>query len=425
MTHPDHVVPLEELESILRVEPVYGLTGGLTQRPLQKAIAAAVERAPELPEWQDAAYLKKQKWSGWKAALATAHAPADEADLSPMHPARARLAFDELLASQLAIALVRHHNRTLRRPGDQGRRRPAEARAGGPALPAHAEPDLRLGGDRGRHGQARAHGAAAAGRCRQRQDAGRLPRHADRRRGRRAGRAHGADRAAGAPALRHHRAARRGGRRQARAADRPRRLAPEEGDAAGPRRRHDPARGRHARAGAGRRRVRRSRAGRGRRAAPLRRAPAHGAVVEEPCGRPAGDDRHADPAHPDAGRLRRPRRLQAHREAGRPPADRHPHAPARAHRRSGRRRGPHGRHRRAGLLGLPADRGVRGRRPRQRRGAPSPAERALPRQGRAGAWPAEERRARGDHGGLRRRASCRSWWRPRSSRSASTCRPPP
>ncbi|HEY4166332.1 MAG TPA: ATP-dependent DNA helicase RecG [Reyranella sp.] len=113
MTHPDHVVPIEELEAILRVEPVYGLTTGLTQRPLQKAIAAAVERAPDLPEWQDAAYLKKQKWSGWKAALTTAHAPADEADLSPTTPTRARLAFDELLASQLAIALVRHHNRSL------------------------------------------------------------------------------------------------------------------------------------------------------------------------------------------------------------------------------------------------------------------------------------------------------------------------
>jgi len=113
MTHPDHVVPLEELESVLRVEPVYGLTGGLTQRPLQKAIASAVARAPELPEWQDAAYRKKQKWAGWKSALATAHAPADESDLAPMHPARARLAFDELLASQLAIALVRHHNRSL------------------------------------------------------------------------------------------------------------------------------------------------------------------------------------------------------------------------------------------------------------------------------------------------------------------------
>jgi ATP-dependent DNA helicase RecG len=113
ITHPDHVVPLEERESILRVEPVYGLTAGLTQKPLQKAIAAAVALSPELPEWQDAAYLKQQKWQGWKASLALAHAPAEGTDLSPLTPARARLAFDELLASQLAIALVRHHNKSL------------------------------------------------------------------------------------------------------------------------------------------------------------------------------------------------------------------------------------------------------------------------------------------------------------------------
>ena len=113
MTHPDHVVPLSERESILRVEPVYGLTAGLTQRPVQKAVAGAVERAPELAEWQDAAWLVKQKWVGWKQALETVHAPGGEADLSPLHPARARLAFDELLASQLAIALVRHHQRSV------------------------------------------------------------------------------------------------------------------------------------------------------------------------------------------------------------------------------------------------------------------------------------------------------------------------
>src|SRR3984893_2578048 len=113
MTHPDHVVPLDQRESILRVEPVYGLTTGLTQRPMQKAIAAAVERAPELPEWQDAAYLARNRWADWKSSLAQAHAPAEESDLGPMHPARARLAFDELLASQLAIALVLQHNRTV------------------------------------------------------------------------------------------------------------------------------------------------------------------------------------------------------------------------------------------------------------------------------------------------------------------------
>ena len=113
MTHPDHVVPLDERPSILRVEPVYGLTAGLTQKPVQKATAAAVERAPALSEWQDAAYHRKQGWSDWKTAVARAHAPEEPGDLSPAHPTRARLAFDELLASQLAIALVRHHNRTL------------------------------------------------------------------------------------------------------------------------------------------------------------------------------------------------------------------------------------------------------------------------------------------------------------------------
>ena len=129
MTHPDHVVPLDQRESILRVEPVYGLTAGLTQRPMQKAIAAAVERAPELPEWQDAAYLEAQKLAGLEgvARAAPTRRPRKPTS-SPMHPARARLAFDELLASQLAIALVRHHNRTRRRPRDQGRRPPAQAR---------------------------------------------------------------------------------------------------------------------------------------------------------------------------------------------------------------------------------------------------------------------------------------------------------
>ena len=113
MTHPDHVVPVEQRDDILRVEPVYSLTAGLTQRPLQKAIAAAVARAPTLPEWQDEAYRRRQGWDDWRTALGRVHAPDNDGDLSAMNPDRARLAFDELLASQLAMALVRHHNRTL------------------------------------------------------------------------------------------------------------------------------------------------------------------------------------------------------------------------------------------------------------------------------------------------------------------------
>ncbi|MGH6939403.1 ATP-dependent DNA helicase RecG [Hypericibacter sp.] len=113
MAHPDHVVPEAEAETVRRVEPVYPLTAGLTPRLLAKAVRAAVDRAPELPEWIDAEYLKRQGWAGWRSSLTTAHTPAELADLEPTMLARQRLAFDELLASQLALALVRARQRKL------------------------------------------------------------------------------------------------------------------------------------------------------------------------------------------------------------------------------------------------------------------------------------------------------------------------
>jgi ATP-dependent DNA helicase RecG len=113
MTHPDYIVPLTELESLQRVEPVYPLTAGLTPKVLGKAIREAVARAPELPEWIDPAYLKRQGWAAWRAALQAAHQPEGEGDLALDTPARQRLAFDELLANQLALALVRARHRRL------------------------------------------------------------------------------------------------------------------------------------------------------------------------------------------------------------------------------------------------------------------------------------------------------------------------
>jgi ATP-dependent DNA helicase RecG len=113
MTHPDHVVPLEERDSIMRVEPVYGLTAGLPSKTLNRAIDAAVKLAPALPEWIEPSYFKQQAWPDWRSAIAKLHAPQDEADLSPDTAQRRRVAFDELLAHQLALAMVRHHNRSL------------------------------------------------------------------------------------------------------------------------------------------------------------------------------------------------------------------------------------------------------------------------------------------------------------------------
>jgi len=113
MTHPDHIGTLDELARLQSVEPVYRLTAGLTMKPLAKAIRSALERAPDLPEWIEAAVLSRHGWDSWRESVIAAHAPASEADLSPETLPRSRLAYDELLANQLALALIRAKQRRL------------------------------------------------------------------------------------------------------------------------------------------------------------------------------------------------------------------------------------------------------------------------------------------------------------------------
>lgn len=113
MTHPDHIVSPENLESLPLLESIYPLTAGVTLKPLQKAIRVAVERAVNLPEWQDPAWLNSQGWKNWLDALMAVHQPQTQSDIEPNSADRSRLAFDELLANQLALGLVRLRMRKL------------------------------------------------------------------------------------------------------------------------------------------------------------------------------------------------------------------------------------------------------------------------------------------------------------------------
>jgi len=117
MAHPDYVVAPEEIASFPSHEPVYGLTEGLTARPMAKAVRGAVDKVPAMPEWQDAAFVKQRKWPDFGAALAAAHNPVHDNDLEATTAARQRLAYDELLANQLALLLIRNHMRE----GNKGR----------------------------------------------------------------------------------------------------------------------------------------------------------------------------------------------------------------------------------------------------------------------------------------------------------------
>jgi ATP-dependent DNA helicase RecG len=114
MAHPDFIVPPEQAADLPQHEPVYALTEDLAAKNLVKAIRAALEKLPELPEWQDAAFRKARDWPSFHEAILDAHAPRSDADLAPATPVRTRLAYDELLANQLALMLIRARMRATK-----------------------------------------------------------------------------------------------------------------------------------------------------------------------------------------------------------------------------------------------------------------------------------------------------------------------
>ncbi len=113
IVHPDRVVDEAGFAKLSLIEPVYPLTEGLALGSLRRAIAQALLKLPQLPEWIEADVLRRCGFPSFAEALNRVHIPKDLTDILPDRPFWSRLAYDELLAGQLALALVRAQ---LRRP---------------------------------------------------------------------------------------------------------------------------------------------------------------------------------------------------------------------------------------------------------------------------------------------------------------------
>lgn len=111
MVHPDHILRPDEADKLPRFEPVYPLSAGITQRQMAQAAAGALARLPDLEDWIDPSLKAREGWPDWADALRAAHAPASVADTASTAPARARLAYDELFAHQMTLALARRQAR--------------------------------------------------------------------------------------------------------------------------------------------------------------------------------------------------------------------------------------------------------------------------------------------------------------------------
>ncbi|TJW15014.1 MAG: ATP-dependent DNA helicase RecG [Mesorhizobium sp.] len=113
MVHPDHIALASEAENLPLVEPVYPMTAGLSGKVVRRAIGQALARLPALPEWQDDAFMRRRTFPAFGDALARIHNPSDPIDISIDGAAWRRLAYDELLAGQVSLALVRAKVRRL------------------------------------------------------------------------------------------------------------------------------------------------------------------------------------------------------------------------------------------------------------------------------------------------------------------------
>jgi len=111
MPKPDHVIPAAHASMLPGIEPVWPLTAGLFPDQLRNAMRHAIERVPDLDEWHDPALMRREAWPSFRAALRAVQQP----DAPPGELPRQRLAYDELLAHQVAVGWMRQRER--HRPG--------------------------------------------------------------------------------------------------------------------------------------------------------------------------------------------------------------------------------------------------------------------------------------------------------------------
>jgi len=100
--HPDHISKSDMVFETS--EPVYPCVKGLTSKRLSTMVDDAQGYLPDLDEWIEPQLLAREEWPTWTEAVSALHKDEDE-------NARQRLAYDEILAGQLAFALLRLSNK--------------------------------------------------------------------------------------------------------------------------------------------------------------------------------------------------------------------------------------------------------------------------------------------------------------------------
>ncbi len=110
--HPQEILPASQIEKLPKINVIYPLAAGITQKFLRQKITEILQKIDKKNgDWLEEKLLRQQIWPSFGEALEKIHNPISQDDFLPQNPARRRLAYDELLAWQIATMLAKARSR--------------------------------------------------------------------------------------------------------------------------------------------------------------------------------------------------------------------------------------------------------------------------------------------------------------------------
>ncbi|MBE6447498.1 MAG: ATP-dependent DNA helicase RecG [Alphaproteobacteria bacterium] len=108
ISHPDIIAPAEHFKYYVGTEPIYPLTGNLSNKTLKFTIHSLLKFIPKDFDYLQSDVREKFQLPGFYDSLHGIHYPKSEADLTLSSAFRRRIAIDELLANQIRFTQLRN-----------------------------------------------------------------------------------------------------------------------------------------------------------------------------------------------------------------------------------------------------------------------------------------------------------------------------
>ncbi len=102
MTNPDYVTTIDKEEYVKQVIPKYSLTKGINEKKYRLISDQVINNLPDIQEWYENDFLKKNNFLNWKENIITLHKTKD--GQNKLSSSYKRLVFDEIFSNLLVLS---------------------------------------------------------------------------------------------------------------------------------------------------------------------------------------------------------------------------------------------------------------------------------------------------------------------------------